>query len=141
VSQSPEPLKTATETLLVVENESAIRTLVRLALEHHGYHVLTAESGREALLLGVGHKGAIDLLITDVVMPDLKGPELAGQLVKSRPGLTVLFMSGYMDDAVDGHGLPGDQVDFIQKPFSPRALAVKVRDMLDRPRRSHTEHV
>jgi two-component system cell cycle sensor histidine kinase/response regulator CckA len=131
----------ATETLLVVENEIAIKMLVQMALERHGYVVLTAESGSEALRLAAEHPGPIDLLITDVVMPDLRGPELARRLVARRPGLATLFMSGYMDDAIgeDTSSLPVP-VDFIQKPFSPSALAARVREMLDRRRGSRAEH-
>jgi two-component system, cell cycle sensor histidine kinase and response regulator CckA len=127
----------ATETLLVVENETAIKTLVQMALERHGYVVLTAESGSEALHLAAAHRGPIDLLITDVVMPDLRGPELARRLLEQRPALVTLFMSGYMDDALgeDRSVLPVP-VEFIQKPFSPSALAARVREMLDRRRGS-----
>ena len=131
----------ATETLLVVENETAIKTLVQMALERHGYVVLTAESGSEALSLAAAHQGPIDLLITDVVMPDLRGPELAKRLLEQRPELATLFMSGYMDDAL-GEETSTEHVpaDFIQKPFSPSALAARVREMLDRRRRSRVEH-
>jgi len=131
----------ATETLLVVENETAIKTLVQMALERHGYVVLTAESGSEALSLAAAHQGPIDLLITDVVMPDLRGPELAKRLLEQRPELATLFMSGYMDDAL-GEETSAEHVpaDFIQKPFSPSALAARVREMLDRRRRSRVEH-
>jgi len=113
---------------------------VQMALERHGYVVLTAESGSEALSLAAAHNGPIDLLITDVVMPDLRGPELARRLVQQRPGLVTLFMSGYMDDALadDPTALPVP-VDFIQKPFSPSALAARVREMLDRRRGSRAE--
>ena len=130
----------ATETLLVVENEAAIKALVQMALERHGYVVLTAESGGEALRLAAAHTGPIDLLITDVVMPDLRGPELARRLVAERPDLITLFMSGYMDDALglDTSALPVP-VDFIQKPFSPSALAARVRELLDRRRRPRAE--
>jgi DNA-binding response OmpR family regulator len=130
----------AAETLLVVENEAAIKTLVQMALERHGYVVLTAESGSEALRLAAAHDGPIDLLITDVVMPDLRGPELARRLVEQRPALVTLFMSGYMDDALgeDTSVLPVP-VDFIQKPFSPSALAARVREMLDRRRGARAE--
>lgn len=141
MSQSPEETTAATETLLVVENEAAIKHLVQVALERHGYVVLTAESGSEALRLAAAHAGPIDLLITDVVMPDLRGPELARRLAVERPDLTTLFMSGYMDDALgeDPSSLPVP-VDFIQKPFSPSALAARVREMLDRRRASGAEH-
>ena len=131
----------ATETLLVVENETAIKALVQMALERHGYVVLTAESGKEALHLAAAHQGPIDLLITDVILPDLRGPELARRLLEQRPALATLFMSGYMDDALgeDSPALPLP-VDFIQKPFSPSARAAKVREMLDRRRGSRVEH-
>jgi DNA-binding response OmpR family regulator len=130
----------APETLLVVENEAAIKTLVQMALERHGYVVLTAESGSEALRLAAAHQGPIDLLITDVVMPDLRGPELARRLVEQRPGLVTLFMSGYMDDALgEDPAMVRVPVDFIQKPFSPSALAARVREMLDRRRRARAE--
>ena len=130
----------ATETLLVVEDEAAIKTLVQMALERHGYVVLTAESGSEALRLAAAHEGPIDLLITDVVMPDLRGPELARRLIDQRPALATLFMSGYMDDAL-GDDTSSFQVpvDFIQKPFSPSALAARVREMLDRRRGTRAE--
>lgn len=130
----------APETLLVVENEPAVRGLVQVALERHGYLVLTAESGSDALRVAAAHDSHIDLLITDVDMPDLRGPDLAKQLVAARPGLTTLFMSGYMDDALgeDTASLPV-LVDFIQKPFSPRTLAAKVRELLDRAHGSRAE--
>ena len=130
----------ATETVLVVENEAAIKALVQMALERHGYVVLTAESGSEALRLAADHHGPIDLLITDVVMPDFRGPELARRLVEQRPDLVTLFMSGYMDDALgEDTATPSVPVDFIQKPFSPSALAARVREMLDRRRGTRAE--
>lgn len=131
----------ATETLLVVENETAIRALVKMALERHGYTVLSAESGSEALSLAAVNHGPIDLLITDVGMPDLRGPDLARRLVTARPGLTTLFMSGYMDDTLgeETSSLPV-LVDFIQKPFLPSALIAKVRELLDRARTSRAAH-
>jgi DNA-binding response OmpR family regulator len=132
VPHSPDAPTAATVTLLVVENEAAIKALVQLALERHGYLVLSAESGSEALSLAAAHQGPIDLLITDVVMPDLRGPELARRLTAGRPGLSTLFMSGYMEDTLeeDTTLLPG-LVDFIHKPFLPSALIAKVREMLD----------
>jgi len=129
----------ATETVLVVENEAAIKALVQMALERHGYVVLTAESGSEALRLAAAHQGPIDLLITDVVMPDLRGPELAKRLIEQRPALATLFMSGYTDDALGDTSSFRVPVDFIQKPFSPSALAARVREMLDRRRGTRAE--
>ena len=124
----------ASETVLVVENETAIRNLVQMALERHGYHILAAESGADALRVADGHHGRIDLLISDVVLPDTNGPEIARRLSTSHPELHTLFMSGYLDDALGEHGLSGHGVDFIQKAFSPRVLALKVREILDRSR-------
>ena len=130
----------ATETLLVVENETAIKVLVQMALERHGYVVLTAESGSEALRLAAAHQGPIDLLITDVVMPGLRGPEVARRLLEQRPDLITLFMSGYMDDALgEDTAMFPVPVDFIQKPFTPSALAARVREMLDRRRGTRAE--
>jgi two-component system, cell cycle sensor histidine kinase and response regulator CckA len=138
--KTPEAPFAATETLLVVENETAIKTLVQMALERYGYVVLTAESGSEALRLAAAHKGPIDLLITDVVMPDLRGPELARRLIEQRPTLATLFMSGYTDDTLgDDTSWFRVPVDFIQKPFSPSALAARVREMLDRRRGTRAE--
>jgi DNA-binding response OmpR family regulator len=129
-----------TATLLVVENEAAIVALVRKALERHGYVVLTAESGSEALRLAATHQGPINLLITDVVMPDMRGPELARRLVAERPDMPTLFMSGYMDDALgEAASLLPVPVDFIQKPFSHSTLTAKVREMLERQRGSRVE--
>lgn len=119
------------ETLLIVENEAAIRNLLQMALRRNGYTVLTAESGREALDLVQDHSGPIHLLITDVVMPDIDGPELVRRLSTLRPDTRTLFMSGYMDDALGDHGVLPTNVNFIQKPFSPRAFAQKVREILD----------
>jgi two-component system, cell cycle sensor histidine kinase and response regulator CckA len=138
--KTPEAPFAATETLLVVENETAIKTLVQMALERYGYVVLTAESGSEALRLAAAHEGPIDLLITDVVMPDLRGPELARRLIEHRPTLATLFMSGYTDDTLgDDTSSFRVPVDFIQKPFSPSALAARVREMLDRRRGTRAE--
>jgi two-component system cell cycle sensor histidine kinase/response regulator CckA len=124
----------ATETLLVVENEPAIRNLVQVALARYGYVVLSAESGQEALRLAAAHEGRIHLLITDVDMPDLRGPALSKQLTAVRPGLVTLFMSGYTDDSLNDGTTTPVLVDFIQKPFSPKVLAAKVREILDRGR-------
>jgi DNA-binding response OmpR family regulator len=120
-----------TETLLIVENEAAIRNLLQMALQKNGYRVLTAESGREALDLVNAHSGPIHLLITDVMMPDIDGPELVRRLSTLRPDTRTLFMSGYMDDALGEQGALPSNVNFIQKPFSPRTIAQRVREILD----------
>jgi len=129
---SPQPPAiSGTETLLIVENEAAIRNLLQMALRKNGYTVLAAESGREALDLVSTHSGPIHLLITDVMMPDIDGPELVRRLSTIRPETQTLFMSGYMDDALGDQGVLASSVNFIQKPFSPRMIAQKVRDILD----------
>jgi CheY-like chemotaxis protein len=130
MSPSP-PESLGTETLLVVENEAAIRNLLQIALRRNGYTVLAAESGREALEVVRGHSGSIDLLITDIMMPDMDGPELAKQLSMIRPETRTLFMSGYMDETLGEQGILPANVNFIQKPFSPKIIAQKVRDILD----------
>lgn len=122
-----------TETVLVVEDEDAVRALTRHILEHGGYTVVEAEDAASAVRAAEGHGGRIDLLVTDVVMPGLSGPELAERLRASRPGLKVLYLSGYTDDAVVRHGVLHESVNFLQKPFTPAALAAKVRDVLDEP--------
>jgi CheY-like chemotaxis protein len=127
----PPPELSGTETLLIVENEPAIRNLLQMALRKNGYTVLAAESAREALEIVRGHPDAIALLITDVVMPDMNGPELAKELAALRPEIRTLFMSGYMDDALGEHGVLHGHTNFVQKPFSPRTVAQKVRDILD----------
>ena len=129
---SPQPPTiSGTETLLIVENEAAIRNLLQMALRKNGYTVLAAESGREALDLVSTHSGPIHLLITDVMMPDIDGPELVRRLSAIRPETRALFMSGYMDDALGEQGVLPSSVNFIQKPFSPSTIAQKVRDILD----------
>jgi PAS domain S-box-containing protein len=119
------------ETVLVVEDEAAVRALVTGVLQASGYTVMTASSGADALALSAQHQGAIDLLLTDVVMPELSGPQLAGRLAKSYSKMKVLFVSGYTDDAIVHHGVLDSRSAFLQKPFTPEALARKVREVLD----------
>ena len=120
-----------TETVLVVEDEPAVLTLSCRALEAQGYVVLAASDAAAALRVVERHGGIIHLLLTDVVMPGLSGRDLADQLAARRPGIRVLYMSGYPGDAVVQHGeLPAGSA-FLQKPFSPDGLARKVRDVLD----------
>ncbi len=122
---------TGTETILVVEDDADVRALTVRSLERQGYTLLVARSGTEAIDLANAHTGTIHLLLSDVVMPVMGGPVLAEALKHFRPGLKVLFMSGYTDDAVVRHGLLDATVDFIQKPYSTLALAKKVREVLD----------
>jgi len=120
-----------TETVLVVEDEVSVRSLVRGVLESHGYRVLEACHGADALAISDQHGGPIHLLLTDVVMPEMSGRDLASRVVPRRPGIRVLYMSGYTDDAIVHNGVLDAGTAFLQKPFTPDALAHKVREVLD----------
>ncbi|MBI1797355.1 MAG: response regulator [Candidatus Eisenbacteria bacterium] len=134
-SDAPPPPPAApargTETVLLVEDETMVRGLVRDMLERRGYSVLPAGDGGEALAIVARHGEPIHLMVTDVVMPGIGGPELAAQLAPEHPGMKVLFISGYMDDAVLRHGVREGVAAFLQKPFTLEALARKVREVLD----------
>jgi two-component system cell cycle sensor histidine kinase/response regulator CckA len=125
------PMPRGSETILLVEDEDVVRGLARKILEHAGYRVLEASRGEEAVRLCLERAGPIDLLLTDVVMPETSGREVADRLTELLPGLRVLFMSGYTDEAIVHHGVLDSNVEFIQKPFNPAALAMKVREVLD----------
>ena len=120
-----------TETILLVEDEDAVRVLARSILSKCGYTVLEAQNGADALLVCEQHPAQIDLLLTDVVMPRMNGRELAQRLQQLRPGLKVLYMSGYTDDAIVRNGLLHATLAFIQKPVTPEPLARKLREVLD----------
>jgi CheY-like chemotaxis protein len=122
-----------TETLLLVEDEEGVRRLTREVLEEHGYTVLEASDWQSALGLAGSHGGPLHLLLTDVVMPEMGGPEVASRLSALRPGIKVLYMSGYTNYAVFHRGLLDAGVAFLQKPFSPNELARRVRELLDEP--------
>ena len=123
------------ETVLLVEDEPAVRRLIADMLRPLGYRVLEARHGIEAQMIDREHKGPIHLLITDVVMPQISGRKVAELLTSSRPNLKVLFVSGYTDDAVVHHGLLEPGINFLQKPFAADTLARKVREVLDAPSR------
>jgi PAS domain S-box-containing protein len=125
------PMPGGSETILLVEDEDVVRGLARKILEQAGYNVLEASRGEEAVRLCLERAEPIDLLLTDVVMPVTSGKEVADRLREMQPGLRVLFMSGYTDEAIVHHGVLDANVEFIQKPFSPAALAKKVREVLD----------
>ena len=116
------------ETILLVEDEEAVRKITKEVLKKYGYAVIDAGSGIEALQKTHIH---IDLLVTDVVMPEMNGKELSEKLLELIPGLKILFMSGYMDDTILHHGVLDEGVSFLQKPFSSQSLVQKVRKVLD----------
>ena len=119
------------EVVLLVEDEEGVRRLTQSLLERLGYRVLAAPGGAEALEAAAGHRGEIDVLVTDVVMPQMSGPQVAEALEPLHPGIKVLYLSGYADDAVVRHGVLGAGKAFLQKPFTAAALAEKVRQVLD----------
>jgi CheY-like chemotaxis protein len=119
------------ETILLVEDDENVRTLVRTILQRYGYQVIEAQTGGDALLVSERHGGAIDLLLTDVIMPHISGPQLAmrlGRLVSK-----VLYMSGYTEDSMVRQGVVDASIALLQKPISPEALVRKVREVLDSP--------
>jgi PAS domain S-box-containing protein len=119
------------ETILLVEDETVVRDLVRQVLEATGYVVLEAANGEQALQLSTGHQGPIQLLLADVVLPGLSGPEVAEQLASTRPKIQVFYMSGYAQDTIKRYRIPKRQQLFLQKPFTPATLLANVREVLD----------
>jgi two-component system cell cycle sensor histidine kinase/response regulator CckA len=127
---APHAAAGGTETVLLVEDEAPVRELVRDTLTAKGYRVLEAENGETGLAAAAGHKGTIDLVITDVVMPGIGGRELVQQLAKARPKTKVLYLSGYTEDAILSDGTIEKGAAFLQKPFTLQNLSRKVRDVL-----------
>ena len=126
------PCGPGSETVLVVEDEAALKDMICLVLRKGGYTVLEARDGGRALRLAQQHRGPIDLLLTDMVMPLMNGFQLAQHLTAARPGLKVLYMSGYTDSAFVRGGVALGEIELLQKPFSPDGLACKVREVLDK---------
>jgi signal transduction histidine kinase/ActR/RegA family two-component response regulator len=133
----PRPLvgsERGSETILVVDDEEQIRVVTRGILERNGYSVLDAASAAEALLVCTSHQGALDLLLTDVIMPEMGGRELADRVVAMQPGIQVIFMSGYTDDVLVRDGALNAELVFLQKPIRSDTLLQKVREVLDASR-------
>jgi CheY-like chemotaxis protein len=140
VDEAPEPLSPrpgapavhGTEMVLLVEDEDSLRSLLRELLESFGYRVLEAGQGVDAMRIAREHSGTIQLLLSDLVMPQMTGRELADRLTRLRPGIKVLFMSGYAAGLAPDHEVPSDAA-YIEKPFTADALAGAVRALLDAP--------
>ncbi|MGH9749227.1 MAG: PAS domain S-box protein, partial [Candidatus Polarisedimenticolia bacterium] len=128
---APPPPSPGSGTVLVVEDEEVVRNLVHEILDRCGYTVLEARDAQDARRICDEYRGEIDLLLTDVVMPQMNGRALANAVIAMRPSMRVLYMSGYTDDAVVRHGILEQHVAFIQKPFTPDGLARKVRETLE----------
>jgi DNA-binding NtrC family response regulator len=125
------PVARGLETILLVEDEPAILGMTRLMLERLGYRVLLASTPSEAIRVAKEHGGEIHLLITDLIMPEMNGWDLAKNLTSLHPELACLFMSGYTSDVIAHHGVLDEGVQFIQKPFSMKEMAGKVREILE----------
>jgi CheY-like chemotaxis protein len=119
------------ETILIVEDEAVVLDILREVLTGHGYKVLTAANGEEGLRILSSHPGPIHLLLTDVVMPMMAGPDLSDRAADMHPETRTLFISGYTEHTVIRHGVSGRGAGFLQKPFTPEAVARKVREVLD----------
>jgi two-component system cell cycle sensor histidine kinase/response regulator CckA len=137
-AEAVEKIRPGSETILLVEDEEAVRKLVRRTLEKQGYRLLVAASGVDAIRLAESHSGPIHLLIADVVMPRMSGRETAERLKTMRPGMHVLYVSGYTETTIVRGGKLDTGEIFLQKPFTPRSLMRQVRDLLDQTN-GHTE--
>jgi CheY-like chemotaxis protein len=130
-TEAPVKLLNGTETILIVEDEGEVRKVARRILHRYGYAAMEAANGSEALSLCEQHKGKIQLVLTDTVMPGINGLELAVRLAASYPSIRVIFMSGYTDVAIVQNGILKSEIHFIEKPFTPEKLLQKVRAALD----------
>jgi DNA-binding NtrC family response regulator len=137
--QGSRPTLEGTETILLVEDETEVRHLIGKVLERYGYTVLQAQDADDALAVEERYRAPIHLLVSDMVMPGLSGPDLAQRLVQRRPAMQALFVSGYASRLAIDRGLSSHNASFLQKPFTPEVLAMKVRERLDkgRARREH----
>jgi two-component system cell cycle sensor histidine kinase/response regulator CckA len=120
------------KTILVVDDEDSLRTLIGRMLEREGYSIVAAANAAEGIRLAASHNGAIDLIVADLMMPGMNGPEMVKELLARRPNARVLYLSGYPDDAVSREGLE-QGANFLQKPFGAGAFIQSVRDALGGP--------
>jgi len=121
------------ETILIVEDEEMVRSLIVTTMTEYGYHVLAVADGAEALRICEQHEGPIHLMVTDVIMPGMGGRELAEQAARMRPDMRLLYMSGYTDNAIVNHGILEPGIHLLRKPFEPEELARRARELLDMP--------
>ncbi|MCB9419487.1 MAG: PAS domain S-box protein [Ardenticatenaceae bacterium] len=131
ITGSERPATHGTETIMIVEDEPMVRKLARETLEAYGYTIIEADSPGDGLLIASSYEGVIDLLLTDVIMPNMNGRELYENIALIRPDIKVLYMSGYTDNVIVHHGVLDPDVNFLQKPFTVRGLAQKIRSVLD----------
>lgn len=129
--QTPVDDLSGSETVLIVEDDDSLRNLAQKVLQSCGYRILSAENGEEALKVGKEHEGPIHLLLTDVVMPKMGGKKAADRLQSLYPQMKVIYMSGYTDNAITRHGFLAPDLNFLEKPFTPKGLARKAREVLD----------
>ena len=127
-----QPHKEGHETVLIVEDESTILKLVETSLRSRGYNVLVATTAETAEAVARQHSGPIHLLLSDVIMPQTSGRDIADRITEIRPGIRVLWMSGYTDETIAHHGILDPGVHFLQKPFTPASLGEKIREVLDK---------
>ena len=127
-----QPADNGSETILLVEDESFVRELAHRSLSSRGYRILSAVDGLDAVEIAKTFSGKIDLVLSDVVMPHMGVAELSAKLLQYRPGVRLLFMSGYSESAIRRNGVI-DGARLIEKPFTPESLARQVRDVLDQP--------
>jgi two-component system cell cycle sensor histidine kinase/response regulator CckA len=132
-SDTRKPTLGGSETILVLEDEESLRTLIADTLRANGYNVLQAQEGNAALDLAKNQELRIDLFLADVILPGVSGRYVAEQLLASRPTIKVLYMSGYTDDYINHRGVIGPEVMLLEKPFSLESLLLKVREVLDKP--------
>jgi CheY-like chemotaxis protein len=130
VAAREEPLD-GSETILLVEDDDDVRAFVKDVLEQHGYRVFVAALPSEAIAIAARYTGGIDVLLTDVVMPEMSGRELCEALTSGRPTMRTLYMSGYTDEALGRHGVLGEQFALIDKPFTATALARRLRRVVE----------